>query len=153
MTRNLFATFALAFALPALAATGGQAGVWEEFERRCLVPLETVSPPITEGLAVGAKIDGGRFWENRRGGWSLAVGERDGLTNCTLFVADAHADALASGYRAWADVAQTSGRYAQEGPSAVQSTEWREPRIEVHFLPADGTVQAQVWVMEVNVEA
>lgn len=141
-------------ALLALALAGSaEAGAWEEFEARCLVPMENVVQANTDGLALGDTFDDGRFWENRREGWSLAFGEREGLSTCTLFVSDAHSDALATGFATWVADVTALERYTAQGEASVQSTTWREPRIEVHFRPAQGRVQAQAWVTEVNIEA
>ena len=38
-----------------MVAGAAHAGAWEEFERRCLVPMENVQEPVTEGLVIEHK--------------------------------------------------------------------------------------------------
>jgi hypothetical protein len=125
------------------ATSAAHAGAWEEFERRCLVPMEDVREPITEG-----------FVENKYVPKSLCqshvtcFGEPNGLlvmvlsqkpNRCSIASLSLHKDSNFENADIWASTQIEAGRYEQDtelqnqsGRSfSIISDRWREPRMKI----------------------
>lgn len=130
--------------LVVMAASGAPASAWETFEARCLVPMENLERPKTEDLFEVendySEVEGTRAFVNADRTFILWTGVSAGTGGdfCTLL--DIHyseMDGSDVSFDAWANRQIKTGRYvdvSQQDPHApitFQSTEWREPRIEV----------------------
>ncbi|EPX77875.1 hypothetical protein thalar_03602 [Litoreibacter arenae DSM 19593] len=134
-----------------LASSGAQAGAWEEFETRCLVPMGKVASPTTEGLSAGTTkaLDG--FMEGREREARTFVSP-DGRV-AMLVIDPSETEFLACGIvadgdpasevdwdmsEAWLDAQISEGRYVKAGQSLLgpyfHSTEWREPKLRYSSL-------------------
>ena len=122
------------------AGSSVHAGAWEEFEARCLVPMENVEASDVSGLMSRGKTSAtapfGRYYSDAD--WDFIV-----LTNgegswCGVILGDPSERNLANVAplaEAWIQTGISSERYFELSTSDhrrhFQSTEWREPRIEV----------------------
>ena len=141
-------------------ASAGQAGAWEEFERRCLVPMEAVTDPITEGLSPlvadqnGTQVAYG--WTPNDGAYVFLANTSDDWqrTMCALtkIQMDRFED-LEAKVGAWVETELSASRYVRHdvylNNSAITllSTDWREPKVEVVF---DVSGRARVPTMQVR---
>lgn len=133
------------------AASGAQAGAWEEFETRCLVPMGQVQAPITEGLSVGTTkaLEGimsgrervARTFVSADGHIAMVVtdpSETEFLTCGIVADGDAASDVDWAKSEDWLAVQISEGRYIKAGQSLLgpyfHSTEWREPKLRYSSL-------------------
>ena len=153
-----------------MAATGAYAGAWEEFETRCLVPMENVVAPIAEGFSVGTTkaLDG--FMEGRERDARTFVSP-DGRTAMvvidpseTEFLAcgivadgDAASDADWATSEDWLAAQISDGRFVKAGQSLLgpyfHSTEWREPRLRYSSLRARKPDAVFYFISETDLES
>ncbi|RLJ51828.1 hypothetical protein BCF46_2053 [Litoreibacter meonggei] len=122
-----------------LAASGAQAGAWEEFETRCLVPMENVALVQPDDLRHDKKFknDGDTYSTYRIGDVKLAIS--DGRANqpkwCRVTLRGEQARELMDAGFEWSARAQADERYNLIGEPVlgfvVRSTQWREPKIDV----------------------
>ncbi|MEM9581483.1 MAG: hypothetical protein AAGA08_00050 [Pseudomonadota bacterium] len=133
----------------ALAATGAQAGAWEEFERRCLMPMMDFSAPDLTGLIVttrsNAKVDPdlevtfGHYQEgDPRGldGFIMLISQNpDRVDECFLVVRSGDVDQL--GESARVSLIGSDFPYVrqadEDGLKIWYSDIWREPVLSVAF--------------------
>lgn len=110
-----------------------QAGAWDEFEARCLVPFENHFPVIVDGLKPKASKDAEpSFWINRNSGTvahlTIELAPSDGELACRL-QSDVTADADA--FEIWVTEAVSTFRYVQTASGSWASNEWIEPQLAV----------------------
>jgi len=128
-------------------ATGAQAGPWEEFEARCLTPLENGFtfrvenltevglPGLAKGETAFTGLESGAIL-------ILETAPGDGFAACRLFQVEGPAVAQFEG---WASAQLASARYVADpdaqGVAALLSNEWIEPVIGVQMRRARGGVE------------
>jgi len=141
-----------------LLASGAQAGAWEEFEARCLVPMENLSPSRVEGLdavSLPGLAQGETAFAGLQGG-AILILERapeDGFGACRVFQAEGPAVAK---FEAWANRQLASMRYVTDPEAAVEneiallSNLWIEPVIGVQMRRAKGGVEMRALETELE---
>jgi hypothetical protein len=130
-----------------LAAGGAQAGAWEEFEQRCLVPMENVALGQPTDLRPHRqfKNDGDTYtdyaFEDGNHILSVSDGRAGRAQWCSVGIADETTEPsaeIANKFLAWSSRADVSQRYAEvaskPGALVLRSLEWREPRMDVTML-------------------
>jgi len=144
-----------------LMAGVAQAGAWEEFETRCLGPMENVAlaHPADHKQHKSFKNDGGTYTTYRIDGATLAVsdGRMDQAQWCLVQVRGAEAPVFMDAGLAWSALAQKSGRYEKIEDRVMgfvlRSTEWREPKIDVSMTMAMKGGQFTLRVLETDLES
>lgn len=140
-----------------MVAGAAQAGAWEEFERRCLVPMENVQTPVTEGLVTLPSKGDDEVWVSSEG-WKVSYrssGERDACEMSGLKWSDEESETLLD----WVRTAVPSKRYKAFAPAypgapmLFQSTDWREPRIEIAFHRTEIDGDVKLIVEETDLES
>lgn len=130
LPRDLSGTMRGAGLVLCLGVGAVQAGAWEAFETRCLERFEHVFPADLRGLTFAGTLDGVDTWQGD--GVTLTRAQPGGPHDAFCAIAGGF-DAAA--VEAWIAKALTSGAYHDvsdnEATLVLQSTEWREPRIEV----------------------
>ncbi len=152
----------------ALAATGAQAGAWEEFQDRCLKPMENVlAPDVSDLPEPGPVTLGDLVWMPDLEGRQYELADRgvvmivtdDPVTCIVLQTAPTDADAFDEAER-WAQARREDQRY--EDLAAIEmgkrnfnmgSTNWREPRLDIFGEARDEGRTAVFYVMETDLEA
>ncbi|WP_299304637.1 hypothetical protein [uncultured Litoreibacter sp.] len=161
-------TVCAAMMLAGLLTTGAHASAWDEFETRCLVPMENITPFVTEGLSEGTPTSlGDVAWMPDMEGMQYAIPDQplvmvvaSNSVTCMMIQTEASGGDAFAPAEAWAEKSRASGRY--EDLAAIRmgvrninmgSTEWREPRIDM-FGDAreDGTLPI-FYVMETDLES
>jgi hypothetical protein len=139
-------------------ATGAHADAWEEFEARCLVPMENMFPFQVDGLnavSLPGLADGEIAFSGLKGG-AILILERtpeDGFGACRVFQAEGPAVAK---FEAWADTQLASMRYVTDPQAAAQndvallSNMWIEPVIGVQMRRAKGGVEMRALETELE---
>ncbi len=128
------------WAVAVFAGSAAQAGAWEEFEARCLVPMENVEASDVSGLMSRGKtsetVPFGRYYSDAD--WDFIVLTSGDGSWCGVILGDPSERNLANIAplaEAWIQTGISSERYFELSTSDhrrhFQSTEWREPRIEV----------------------
>ena len=136
-----------------LAASGAQAGAWEEFETRCLVPMENVEAPISSNLEfvpppnpdspsdvfvltaeVYFYVSGVLGDQSVGCGMGADAGES---TDKILVRGLKHMNALV-------DAKRYTPMNGENYDFGFQSTEWREPRLNVFFNTRNDTFAVSV---------
>jgi hypothetical protein len=150
-----------------LAATGAHASAWEEFETRCLVPMENAKVLVTEGLVEmqdAAPEPGTKFigQELPQGNYFVLVALDEGQTIGCGFAATADAEQSFENYwLAWKKQALASERYVVGEATGflklpfLEST-FREPRMQVSFLKGKndaGEMQSMIIAGETDLES
>ncbi|MSU90396.1 hypothetical protein GE300_12340 [Rhodobacteraceae bacterium 2CG4] len=150
-------------AAPLAAQDAAAPRAWIVALERCIAPLEDVAVPDLSDVGRPQALPdwlrppaGAETWAMGEGIYlSLSGAAPDELTACTV---DARADivAVAAAFEAWAQQAIAEGRYRRvpgDAPAVLDSTLWREPRLNIHFEadPAAGTVRIRA--LEINAEA
>jgi len=128
-------------------ASVAQAGAWEEFEQRCLVPMENIDLAQPNDLTPLRKFknDGDTYSDYGfdDGNHILSVSDgRSGRAHwCTVGVAverDEPSAEIANKFLAWSGQHGNLGRYeevaSKDGALVLRSTTWREPKIDVKML-------------------
>lgn len=137
-----------AFAL-CLNAGAVQAGTWETFEARCLERFEHVFPADLRGLEFAGADEGVEAWTGA--GVTLLRAQPGGPHGAFCEVSGV---VDAARLETWIAGALTSGDYSDVSTSddtrILQSTEWREPRIEVSV---SRTTPPTLRVTETDLEA
>ncbi|KAG1649655.1 High-affinity branched-chain amino acid transport ATP-binding protein LivG [Nymphon striatum] len=116
-----------------------QAGAWEEFEARCLVPMENVSLRQPDSLEAykNFKNDGDTYSTYKIGKAKLAIsdGRGDAPQWCWIDVDHTEATGFSKQALSWGGTAQTGNRYELIEDRVLgyllRSTTWREPKLEV----------------------
>jgi len=141
-----------------LLTSGAQAGAWEEFEARCLVPLENLSPSQVDGLnavSLPGLAEGEIAFTGLQGG-AILILERapeDGFGACRVFQAEGPAVAK---FESWANAQLSSMRYVTdpeadaENDIALLSNMWIEPVIGVQMRRAKGGVEMRALETELE---
>ena len=132
-------------------------GLWDFFESRCLTPYEHIALPDLRGLT---EVEDSLTWANaanRPDGWSIW---REAETGFEIIVTPSMCGVFGavdpSEGAAWVEQVLADGSYINvtepdEGaPHVLQSTTWREPRIEVEY---HWFRQASLFVRETDLEA
>jgi hypothetical protein len=155
-----------------LNASVAQAGAWEEFETRCLTPMENVelfdleglsvrqdlmeiefgSPPDTQGFEIFIYTYGQDEFQDDD--FMLMVSQKTGYCMLGSAASNEKADLVAAS--TWANASLKAGRYVDQGPLLenfvyLESNLWREPRLWV-TLQVDGS-GVQFIVQETNLES
>ena len=151
-----------------LAAGGAVAGAWEEFQSRCLTPMENVRAPVVSDLPQPGPVTlGDLVWmpelEGRQydlpGGGTVMIVTDEPLTCIVLQTAPTAEDAFEAAER-WAQARRDDRRY--EDLAAIEmgkrnfnmgSTDWREPRLDIFGEARDEGRTAVFYVMETDLEA
>jgi len=138
-----------------LAATGAQAGAWEEFEARCLVPMENVAAfDFSEMDVVPTEHELTVRWRSAEG-IDLIVPRDDQIKQCGVESKDLEAQVLSSKVKSFLAEGLKSGRYELSTiswlPGAYLSTTWRETRMAI-FFKSYGPY-SEVSVSELNLES
>lgn len=145
-----------------LAANGAHAEAWEEFEARCLVPMENFNAPISDNLGADGLT---KFPEKLVSRFSAKSGtlsiDTESISGDLLECSFAQhsdtslrdSDGFVGDFTNWVGQALKSGRYVGQRSETVeptknnliilQSNEWREPVLEV-LLFQEG--QTAVWI-------
>lgn len=124
-----------------------QAGAWEEFERRCLMPMEDIAlaqPGDLTPLST-SKNDGDTYSDYgfEDGPHILSVSDgRSGHAHwCTVGVESEGVEPsaeIANKFLNWSSQLGFEDRYeevvSQEGALVLRSTTWREPKMDVKML-------------------
>jgi hypothetical protein len=130
--------------------TPAQAGAWEEFERRCLVPMENVEEPDVEGLKLTLKTDPkvdpsltltfAHFDEDALAEddfFMFLIRDARGATSeCQIIIKSPDIDKLTSRIELWRRAVGVSYRLLSSTDELVEvwhSTHWREPVLSVAF--------------------
>lgn len=133
------------------AASSVFAGTWGDFEQRCLDRFEHVFPADLTGLTRVDADDSTETWTNTDTILRRATPGGVSEPFCAI-VGEIDEPALT----AWETEALASGRYTDVSPDqayaphVLQSTEWREPRIEV-VVVRDG--EPMLMVIETDLES
>ena len=151
-----------------LGAGAAQAGAWNEFETRCLLPIENVRAPDVSGLTAKSTIsEEARAMMPDMEGVEYAIPGQPIImvvatqeVNCMIIqTASTGEDGFAAA-EAWVEANQANGRY--ENLAAIPmgdrnfnlgSTEWREPRLDLFGdARGDGTTP-MFYVAETDLES
>lgn len=126
-------------------ASGAQAGVWDTFSDRCLTRAEHVFPADLDGLTLTETQNGTETWAPADADWRLVRNAPGGTMGdfCAIIHAPLN-NADTAQISEWVEAQIAAGDYRRIPNKTLfpyirlQSTEWREPRIEVHiqFLAA-----------------
>jgi len=168
MTKILYAryaTYVILAGLYVLNASVAQAGAWEEFETRCLTPMENVQAIKMSGLSRQPDLELIEFrgLSKFKGYTISAPDDRDfaimqvpNVVTC-IFRDYAATEATRLAARNWADAMVESGRYERFDKDEADlvyllSTDWREPKLEVilevsnasdlHFISAETDLES-----------
>lgn len=122
-----------------LGATPVQAGAWEEFEARCLVPMENIelAQPTDLTADKNFKNDGDTYSTYAFEAFTLAISDGRAAQSqwCYVTIAASAGTELIARAQTWRGTHAGSDRYQviEDTGSGfhMQSLEWREPRIDV----------------------
>jgi hypothetical protein len=126
-----------------VVSSAAHANAWEEFEQRCLVPMENVSLVLPSDLTPIAqfKNDGDPYNEYDVGsGVKLWVSYGDaGAPQWCHVILPSSSPETGRSFLAWSERAVELRRYeelaAPRGDRMIlRSTEWREPRMDVRVI-------------------
>lgn len=162
---------AVAGTVLALGATafGAKAGAWQDFEMRCLTPMEDFAVPVTgdlteieDSLGDGVHVSG---FDTEFGLLSIERSSADAeALSCSIMQRDdvslPEADGFVGDFTHWAGQVLEAGRYVGQGDPVddnaaivLRSSEWREPVLEVLLSK---TTTGNAWkaiVRETDLEA
>ena len=138
--------------------TGAQAGAWEEFEARCLVPMENLFPSLVGGLnavSLPGLAEGETAFTGLQGGAILILEQapEDGFGACRVYQAEGPAVAK---FESWADAQLASKRYVTDPEAgagneiALLSNMWVEPVIGVQMRRAKGGIEMRALETELE---
>lgn len=124
------------------APSFAHAGVWEEFERRCLVPMENMQNPVTDGLLLrigDGTPDPVSMYEAPDGGFVLSLRRESFLRELTCMIFDfpeANHVSVDASFKRWAETKISQNLYewtltSMMGAVLYTSTDWRESEISV----------------------
>lgn len=150
--------------LPCAPALAGESAAWGMARDACLTPMENVMAP---GLQGRERLEPPPVWV--RGGEKTYIDTDFGhvltlwgeitvqLAGCSVTVAaGAEEDVFSSACFEWASAAVASGRYSSlmgaDAP-ALESFEWREPRLRVALRSPGEGLGVQVKVREVDLQS
>ena len=157
---------ALAFLL--VMTSAAQAGAWEEFQSRCLIPMENVRSADTSGLPEPSEVTlGGLVWMSELEGAQYQIpGEPLALIvaadpqTCIVVQTEPSDEDVFLEAEAWSQMQRDLKRY--EDLAEIQmgkrnfnmgSTDWREPRLDIFGEARDLGKSAVFYVMETDLEA
>ena len=149
-----------------LSTTAVQAGAWQEFQTRCLLPMENVLAPNMTGYDLRDDLKQIEYGDNpavshvtfyaSRGDEALVFVSSDpAVCVYNSWKTDATGEV---GYALdWLEEAKASGRYNEVGPTIpgiaiIESHLWREPRLTVWVQTDDGP-HVQFVVEETDLES
>ena len=137
-------------------ATGAHAGAWEEFEARCLTPLENGFPSQVENLnpvALPGLSPGETAFAGLQSGAILILETepKDGIAACRIFQPEGPAVAQ---FEMWAKEQLANARYVTDPEAqdslSVLSNVWIEPVIGVQLRRAKGGVEMRALETELE---
>lgn len=112
-------------ALPGVALAGG----WEAFHDRCVMPLESLAPPLTAGLdRIGSDGSTDRYALTQGQQMLVEHAPQDGLSACAIVDQTGAAEA---GFDLWLGQQIAAKRYVPAGAQTWRSHEWTEPVLEL----------------------
>lgn len=144
-----------------IACGAAQADAWEEFDARCLVPMENVAlaQPIDLRHDKSFKNDNDNFSSYQIDGARLAISNGNmGLPQwCWMSVKGDDAPGFQDAAFEWRGRAQASGRYTLIDKPVLgfvlRSTDWREPKIDVFLTMQMKGSQFILRVTETDLES
>lgn len=131
--------------LPGTAIAGG----WEEFHERCVIPLESLAPPLTgtlERISGDGSTDRYALPDDRQ--MLVEHDPQDGLSACAITDPSGAAEA---GFDLWLGQQIATGRYVPAGAQTWHSHEWTEPILELQKRRDGGVLVLRM--LETRLEA
>ncbi len=131
-----------------LGTGAAQAGpdIWQNFEARCIAPIENVESADVSGLVAEADETSDLEVFHDPAGFFTLLRDKIGIQKTSLCRITNFYDSDAGGaFEAWASAVIGDGQYVLKKNNSpailIQSTIWREPRIEIEadFLGLSGS--------------
>lgn len=122
---------------------------WAEFQNRCLTALETLLPPIVDGLppvAIHGETKEYALPEARR--LVVESAPTNGLSACSVIDPTGTAEA---GFDTWIADMIAQDRYIEVAPDTWHSNQWIEPALELQKRHDNGVLTLRA--LETNLEA
>lgn len=118
--------------------------IWQTFETRCIAPIEEIEEIDISGLSAKPDIENAQVFHDADGLFTLLRDKIGAGKSNFCRITDFYDLQAGDAFERWAGMALSDGRYEMKqnsGPAILlQSTFWREPRveIEVDFLGLTG---------------
>ncbi len=122
---------------------------WTEFQNRCLTALETLLPPVVEGLtpvATGGETEEYALPEARR--LVVESAPANGLSACSVIDPTGTAEV---GFDAWIADMVTQDRYIEVAPGIWHSNQWIEPILALQKRYDNGVLTLRA--LETNLDS
>ncbi len=123
-----------------LMPTGAVAGAWDEFQARCLTPMEALFPPISDGLTLIEEVDDeARFDLTGGERFVIELAPEDGTIACHVATAMPEAE---TAFDQWIAEVLAGERYVpvEDASNLWHSNMWIEPVIGAEKRKSDGRV-------------
>lgn len=116
-------------AILTLMPMAAQAGAWEEFQARCLMPYESMFPPIFDGLEeLGSDVDRPTYLLPDGGRMVINLVPEGGFSACSVMDPSGKSE---QAFDRWITQAVDAGRYEKTGENLWYSYQWIEPVVAV----------------------